>query len=62
MTGTNTGWSGGITIKSGTVSQGTNAASLGTGMITLGDSSGSSNATLMIATALTVANPITVAA
>ena len=62
MTGTNTGWSGGITIKSGTVSQGTNAASLGTGTITLGDSSGSSNATLMIASALTVANPITVAA
>ena len=62
MTGNNTGWSGGITIKSGTVSQATNAASLGTGRITLGDSSGSSNATLMIATALTVANPVTVAA
>jgi autotransporter-associated beta strand protein len=62
MTGTNTGWSGGITIKSGTVSQGTNAASLGTGMITLGDSSISSNATLLMASSLTVANPITVAA
>jgi autotransporter-associated beta strand protein len=62
MTGTNTGWSGGITIKSGTVSQGTNAASLGTGMITLGDSAGSSNATLMSTTALTVTNAITVAA
>ena len=62
MTGTNTGWSGGITIKSGTVSQGTNAASLGTGTITLGDSSGSSNATLMSASALTFANAITVAA
>jgi autotransporter-associated beta strand protein len=61
LTGVNT-YTGGITINAGTVSQATSASSLGTGMITLGDSSGSSNATLMIASALAVANPITVAA
>jgi filamentous hemagglutinin family protein len=60
LNGANT-YSGGTTIKAGTVS-GLVAAAFGTGVITLGDSSGSANATLNGGGAVTHANTINVAA
>ncbi|QYM79172.1 autotransporter-associated beta strand repeat-containing protein [Horticoccus luteus] len=60
LSGANT-FSGGVTIKSGTAS-GTVAAAFGTGAITLGNTSGSADATLNGGVAGTVTNPINVAA
>ncbi|WP_411886803.1 filamentous hemagglutinin N-terminal domain-containing protein, partial [Polaromonas sp. YR568] len=60
LTSINT-YSGGTTIKAGTAS-GTVASAFGTGAITLGDSSGSANATLNGGFAGTHANAINVAA
>ena len=59
LTGVNT-FSGGVTVKAGTVSGSTSASAFGTGTITLGDAAVSSNATLL-GSALTFTNPITVA-
>lgn len=56
-------YSGGTIIKEGTLSAGGNSNALGTGTITLGDSSGSANATLISeATSFTFNNLINVAA
>ena len=60
LSGANT-YSGGTTIQAGTLS-GTVAAAFGTGTVTIGDSSGSNNATLNGGAAVTFANAITVAA
>ena len=59
LSGVNT-FSGGTTIQAGTLS-GTVAAAFGTGTITIGDSSGSNNATLNGGGAVTFANAINVA-
>ncbi len=53
-------FSGGLTIQRGTVTGGTSAQAFGTGPITLGDSSGSANATLKSVGNLNFTNPITV--
>lgn len=58
-TGANT-FTTGVTIRNGTVS-GSVAASFGTGTITIGDSSGSANATLNAGGAVTHTNPISIA-
>ena len=47
LSGNNT-FTGGLTIKSGTVASSTNANSIGAGTITLGDSAGSNSATLVL--------------
>ncbi len=61
LSGTNT-FTGGLTIKQGTVQLG-NAAGAGTGTITLGDSSGTAATTLIVATgSATIANNITLGA
>lgn len=60
LSGANT-FTGGVTIKSGTVKGMTNAAAFGTGTVTIGDTSGSANATLEGAGILTFANAISVA-
>jgi autotransporter-associated beta strand protein len=60
LSGANT-FSGGLTIKAGTVNGTTSASAFGTGTITLGDSSGSANATLSGGQITTYANPIVVA-
>lgn len=53
--------SGGVTIKSGTVT-GTTTTAFGTGTITLGDTGGTANVTLLGGVAGTIANPINVPA
>jgi len=58
LSGANT-FTGGLTIKAGTIEINVNAA--GTGTITLGDSSGSANATLRSNISATITNPISVA-
>ena len=58
LSGVNT-YSGGTTISAGTLVASTSASSLGSGPVTLGAASGSSNATLQVATNnLTFSNPI----
>jgi autotransporter-associated beta strand protein len=64
LSGANT-FTGGLTIASGTVLASGNSKELGgngTGVVTLGGATGSANATLLIDSGLTVANPITVQA
>jgi fibronectin-binding autotransporter adhesin len=53
-------YSGGTTVKAGTLVLGANAAAAGSGGIFLGDSSGSSNATLQVSNNISFANAITV--
>lgn len=55
-------WNGGLVIKAGTVTGGNNAGTFGasTNVITLGDTSGSANATLAAVSSLTYAQPINV--
>ena len=63
LSGVNT-FTGGLTIKSGTVQANTSNKALGgaTGTVTIGDTSGSANATLLIGTTgLTFSNPIVLA-
>jgi autotransporter-associated beta strand protein len=61
LSGANT-FSTGLTIKNGTVRLATSTAAAGTGTITIGDSSGTADATLWnTGNALTYTNPITVA-
>lgn len=63
LSGANT-FTGGLTIKAGTCNLATSTSAgggSGTGTITLGDTSGSANATLAASSSLTFANPITVA-
>src|SRR5262249_25145312 len=62
LSGANT-FSGGLTIKSGTVSGTTSSLAFGTvnNVITIGDTSGSFNATLNAGLASTFLNPITTA-
>jgi len=64
LSGANTGLTGGLTIKAGTVSGTTSANAFGdnTSVITIGDNGGSADATLNGGLAGTFANPITVAA
>jgi autotransporter-associated beta strand protein len=59
--GANT-FSGGVVIKAGTVASATSASALGTGAITIGDSSGSEDATLHHGYSSTHSNSISVAA
>jgi autotransporter-associated beta strand protein len=56
-------WTGGLTIKAGVVNGGANANTFGgnTNVITLGDSSGSANATLSATSSQTYPQPISVA-
>jgi autotransporter-associated beta strand protein len=62
LSGNNSSYAGGVTIKAGTVQLSTSANAAGTGTITIGDTSGSANATLkFMGGTVTVANPITVA-
>jgi autotransporter-associated beta strand protein len=61
LSGANT-FSGGVTIQSGTLVAGNNAAALGTGAVLLGDTSGNKDATLRIGNSFTYANAITVQA
>jgi len=61
LSGVNT-YSTGTTIKAGTVSGTGNASAFGTGVVTIGDGSGSANATLNVGFAGTYANAINVAA
>ncbi|MCC6244683.1 MAG: autotransporter-associated beta strand repeat-containing protein, partial [Gemmatimonadaceae bacterium] len=63
LSGANT-FSGGVVIQAGTVAGATTATALGaaSGVITLGHTSGSENATLRVGFAGTTANPIVVAA
>ncbi len=59
---TNSGYTGGTTIQAGTVQVSTNSAALGTGGVTLGNTTGTSAALLLISTTgLNVANAITLA-
>ena len=61
LSGANT-FTGGLTIKAGTVQLDTSATAAGTGTITIGDSSGSADARLsVLGNGITFANPITVA-
>ena len=64
LSGANT-FTGGLTIHAGTVTGSTSASAFGnsgTGAITLGDTSGSANATLLVSTTgLNYANPVTLA-
>ena len=62
LSGANT-FTGGLTIKAGTVAGQTSANAFGdnTNTVTLGDTSGTADATLVFYNSLTVANPITVA-
>ena len=58
LSGTNT-YSGGTTISAGTLIASTSSSALGSSAVTLGDSSGSANATLQVATTgLTFSNAI----
>ncbi|MBT8562848.1 filamentous hemagglutinin N-terminal domain-containing protein [Polynucleobacter paneuropaeus] len=58
LSGANT-YTGGTTISAGTLVASTSASALGSSTVTLGDSSGSANATLQVATTgLTYSNPI----
>jgi autotransporter-associated beta strand protein len=64
LSGANT-FTSGLTIKAGTCSLSTSTSAgggSGTGTITLGDTSGTANATLGLASSLTFANPVTVVA
>lgn len=64
LNGANT-FTGGLTIQEGTVVGGTSASALGgsgTGLVTLGHTTGTANAALLSATNLAYANAITVAA
>ena len=60
LSGNNSSYAGGVTIQAGTVQLQTSANAAGTGTITIGDTSGTADATLKSAS-LTYANPITVA-
>jgi fibronectin-binding autotransporter adhesin len=54
-------FSGGVTIKSGTVAGTNSATAFGSGTITIGDTAGSANSTLENSNGLNIANAITVA-
>ena len=56
----NNSYAGGTTIKAGTLDIGTNATAAGVGGIFIGNSSGSSTATLKVHNNLTFANALTV--
>ncbi|MFA5144231.1 MAG: autotransporter-associated beta strand repeat-containing protein [Candidatus Omnitrophota bacterium] len=61
LSGNNT-FNGGVAIKKGTVQLETSANAAGTGTITLGNTTGTDSATLLVATTgLTIANPIALA-
>lgn len=60
LSGANTAFAGGITIRAGTVAGATSASAFGTGTITLGDSTGAASTSLNGAT-FTYANAISVA-
>ena len=55
-------YSGGTTIKAGTVALGNTVAAAGSGTITLGDTSGSNDATLSSGYNITYANPVSLGA
>ena len=62
LSGNNASYAGGVTIKSGQVNLSTSANAAGTGTITIGDSTGGTNAaTLQSNTDLIYANPIVLA-
>jgi autotransporter-associated beta strand protein len=61
LSGANT-FTGGVTIKQGTLAAGNNTAALGSGTVLLGDTTGNKDATLLLQNGLTYANAITVQA
>lgn len=62
ITGSNTFFTGSTTVRSGTLLVTTNGNALGSGIVTLGDTGGSANATLLNGGNLTIANNIVVQA
>ena len=61
LSGNNSAYAGGVTIKAGMVKLSTSANAAGTGTVTIGDTSGSADAKLYMQWDTTFANPITVA-